>query len=171
MDALAGHPAIFFLIAGLVLLGTDICIIGLSPMMFVAAGALVTSGILYAIEWKGSIFSLAGWNPGFLEALAICAAASLLIAIVGRRPLQAFQNSNIQDASSSDLIGRELVTTQEISKTEGWVYWSGTQWQARLADSAEAGSAGPGVRMRVVEVKNLALILVPVSGTGEERQP
>jgi inner membrane protein len=54
-----------------------------------------------------------------------------------------------------------LVTTQDITKTEGSIYWSGTQWQARLAAGVEADRVGPGVRMRVVEVKNLALILSP----------
>ncbi|MCI0599797.1 MAG: NfeD family protein [Beijerinckiaceae bacterium] len=162
MDAIIDNPAALFLIAGLVLLGIDIFVIGLSPLMFVASGALVTSGLLYLAGWKSGLLYFTGWNPGLLEALAICAAVSLLIAIVGRRPLQAFQNSNIQEDSSSDLIGRELVTTQDITKTDGWVYWSGTQWQARLADSVDVERVGPGIRMQVVEVRNLALILVPV---------
>jgi inner membrane protein len=55
-----------------------------------------------------------------------------------------------------------VVTTQDVTKTEGWISWSGTQWQARLADSVQAERVGPGVRMQVVAVKNLALILQPV---------
>jgi hypothetical protein len=43
------------------------------------------------------------------------------------------------------------------------VDWSGTQWQARLADSVQVERVGPGVRMQVVQVKNLALIFVPVA--------
>jgi inner membrane protein len=163
MDAIIDSPAILFFIAGLVLLGVDIFIVGVSPLMFVAAGALVTSLILYVTGWKSGILYLAGWKPGPLEALAICAVVSLLIAVAGKRPLQAFQNSNVQEDTSSDLIGRELVTTGEVTKTGGWVYWSGTQWQARLADSVEIERIGPGVRMQVVQVKNLALILRPIA--------
>jgi membrane protein implicated in regulation of membrane protease activity len=167
MEGIFGQPALLFLIAGLLLLGFDIFVLGLSPLLFVAAGALATGGVLYAASWKGGILSVTGWNPGFLEALALCAVISLVFAIFGRRPLQKFQNANIREDKSSDLIGREVVTTQEVTKTEGFVYWSGTQWQARLAGTVKADRVGPGVRMRVVEVKNLALILRPAVGTGE----
>lgn len=162
MDTIASNPALVFLIGGLVLLGIDIFVVGLSPLMFVAAGALVTSGILYVATWKIGILSLSGWSPTLLEGLAICAVVSVILALVGRRPLQAFQNADIQDDTSSDLIGRELVTTEPVTKTEGWISWSGTQWQARLADDVDVEQVGPGMRMRVVQVKNLALVLRPI---------
>ncbi|HMF06098.1 MAG TPA: NfeD family protein [Methylocella sp.] len=162
MDGIVDNPAIFFLVAGLILLGIDIFVIGLSPLMFVAAGAVTTGALLFLTGWKSGVLYLAGWQPGFLGALAICAAISLALAITGKRPLQKFQNANIREDQSSDLIGRELVTTQEVTKTDGWVFWSGTQWQARLEASARTDHVGPGVRMQVVEVKNLALILHPL---------
>jgi membrane protein implicated in regulation of membrane protease activity len=171
MEGIFDHPALLFLIAGLLLLGFDIFVLGLSPLLFVAAGALATGGILYVASWKSGILSLAGWSPGFLEALALCAVLSLIFAIFGRGPLRKFQNANIQEDQSSDLIGREVITTHEVSKTEGFVYWSGTQWQARLAGSVEADHVGPGVRMRVVEVKNLALILRPADEECLKREP
>jgi membrane protein implicated in regulation of membrane protease activity len=171
MAGILDHPALLFLIAGLLLLGFDIFVLGLSPLLFVAAGALATGGILYVASRKSGILSLAGWSAGFLEALALCAVLSLVFAIFGRRPLQKFQNANIQDDQSSDLIGREVITTQDVTKTEGFIYWSGTQWQARLADSVKADRAGPGVRMQVVEVKNLALILRPADEECLKREP
>jgi membrane protein implicated in regulation of membrane protease activity len=154
-------PALLFLIAGLLLLGVDIFVLGLSPLLFAAAGALATGGILYGAAWKGGILSLAGWNPGFLEALALCAMLSLVFAIFGRGPLQKFQNANVREDQSSDLIGREVITTQGLTKTEGFIYWSGTQWQARLAADVDTDHVSKGVRMKVVEVKDLALILRP----------
>jgi inner membrane protein len=162
MEGIFDQPALLFLIAGLLLLGFDIFVLGLSPLLFVAAGALATGGILYAASWKSGVLFLAGWNPGFLEALALCAAISLVFAIFGRGPLQKFQNANIREDNCSDLIGREVVTTQEVTKTEGFIYWSGTQWQARLAANVDADCVRKGVRMKVVAVKNLALILRPV---------
>lgn len=167
MEGIVDHPAPLFLIAGLLLFGMDILVFGVSPLLFVAAGALATGGILYAASWKGGFLSLAGWNPGFVEALALCAVISLAFAIFGRRPLQKFQNANIREDYCSDLIGREVVTTQEVTKTEGFVYWSGTPWQARLAANVDADHVGKGVRMKVVEVKDLALILRPADGRGE----
>jgi membrane protein implicated in regulation of membrane protease activity len=161
MDGIVDNPAILFLVAGLIVFGIDVFVVGVSPLIFVAAGALATGITLYLASWKSGILYLTGWHPGFLEALALCAALSLALAVAGKRPLQRFQNANIREDQSSDLIGRELVTTQDITKTEGSVYWSGTQWQARLAASVEADRVGPGVRMRVVDVKNLALILRP----------
>jgi inner membrane protein len=170
MEGIFLHPALLFLIAGLLLLGVDIFVLGVSPLLFVAAGALATGGILYAAAWKGGVLSLAGWNPGFPEALALCAAISLVLAIFGRGPLQKFQNANIREDNCSDLIGRELVTTQEVTKTEGFIYWSGTQWQARLAGSVKADRVGPGVRMQVMEVKDLALILRPAGEKFPKRE-
>lgn len=153
MEEIFANPVILYLIVGLILLGADIFIIGLSPLMFVAVGALLTSGILYVV----------GWKPGPVQALALCGVISLLIAIIGRQPLQSFQNSNIREDNSSDLIGHELITTQEVTKTGGWVEWCGTHWQARLAEDAEVDKIGPGVRTQVVQVIDLALILRPIS--------
>ena len=162
MEEILANPAILYLIVGFILLGTDI-FIGLSPLMFVAVGALLTSGILYVGGWRSGILYIVGWKPGPVQALALCGVISLLIAIIGQRPLQRFQNSDIREDNSSDLIGHELVTTQEVTKTSGEVEWCGTHWQARLAGDAEVDKIGPNVRTRVVQVIDLALILRPVS--------
>jgi membrane protein implicated in regulation of membrane protease activity len=86
-----------------------------------------------------------------------------LIAIVGRKPLQRFQNADIEEDKSSDLIGREVTTTQEVTKTHGVIFWSGVEWQARLAQDSPVESLAPGARARVVAVENLALVLTPIS--------
>ncbi|MGJ0509556.1 MAG: NfeD family protein [Methylocystis sp.] len=142
-------PANLSLIAGLALLGFDIVAFGLSPVMFVAVGALVTSAALY----------LTGARPGLLETAAIAAAASVAVALVGRSPLQRFQSAGVQEDTSSDLIGRELVTTHEVTKARGRVHWSGLDWEARLAPDASVDSLAPGARARVARVENLVLVL------------
>lgn len=146
-------PANVSLIVGLALLGLDIVVIGLSPAMFVAVGALVTSALLYA----------SGWRPAPVETLALIAGASLLVALIGWRPLRRFQNADIEEDKSSDLIGRELIATHEVTKTHGTVFWSGVEWQARLAEDVGVDSLAPGKRARVVRVENLALVLEPIS--------
>ncbi|MEK4033246.1 NfeD family protein [Methylocystis sp. IM3] len=140
------------LIAGLVLLGVDIVVIGLSPVMFLAIGALATSAALYAT----------GLRPGLLETAAIAAGLSLLLALFGRKALQRFQTADVQEDQSSDLIGRELVATHEVTKTTGRVHWSGLDWEARLAPDAPIERLEPGARARVTRVENLALVLTPV---------
>ena len=91
----------------------------------------------------------------------MAALVSLLVAVFGMRPLQRFQNEDVQEDETSDLIGRELVTTHEVTKTSGVVQWSGVEWQARLAPDAPIEKVEPGVRMTVAKVVNLALVLRP----------
>ncbi len=146
-------PANLSLIAGLALLGLDIVVIGLSPVMFVAVGALLTSALLYAT----------GWRPALVETAAIVAGVSFFIAFLGKKPLQRFQSADVEEDQSSDLIGRELTTTHEVTKQSGVVFWSGVEWQARLAQDAAVESLARGVKARVVRVENLALVLEPIA--------
>lgn len=151
MDAFLFDPATLSLVVGLALLGFDIIVIGLSPVMFVALGALATSAALF----------VSGWRPGLLETAALAAALSVAIALLGKRPLERFQNADVQDDQSSDLIGRELTTTHEVTKQGGRLRWSGLDWDARLAADASVDSLGPGARARVMRVENLTLVLAP----------
>jgi len=152
------EPAFFYdpanasLVAGLILLGFDIVIIGVSPLMFVALGALVTSGALYAT----------GQRPSLMATAAIVAALSLVFAFLGKKPLERFQASGVEEDRSSDLIGRELTTTHEVTKSQGRVHFSGLEWQARLAGDAGVEALAPGARARVTRVENLTLVLAPV---------
>jgi membrane protein implicated in regulation of membrane protease activity len=122
-------------------------------VMFVALGALATSALLYAT----------GWRPTLIETAALAAGAGLAIAFLGRKPLQRFQNADVEEDQSSDLIGRELTTTHEVTRTHGVVHWSGVEWQARLAKNATVERLAPGVKARVARVENLALVLEPVA--------
>ncbi|WP_363350055.1 NfeD family protein [Methylocystis echinoides] len=151
--SLLADPATLSLIAGLALLAFDILVVGLSPIMFVAVGALVTSATLFAT----------GARPGLLETAAIASVLSLLIALLGRKPLQRFQAADVQEDQSSDLIGRDLVTTHEVTKATGRVHWSGLDWEARLSADAAVDRLMPGVRARVVRVDNLVLVLAPIA--------
>ncbi|HXW71237.1 MAG TPA: NfeD family protein [Methylocella sp.] len=163
MDALISDSAQLYLVAGLLLLGIDIFIVGLSPLMFVAAGALATSALLYISGWKGGILHLIGWDLSLVASLAVWALLSLLFALLGRRPLQAFQNAQVCEDESSDLIGREVMTTHEVTKTGGFIDWSGTRWRARLAENAGIERIGPGARVQIIAIKDLALILKPLA--------
>lgn len=144
-------PATISLVAGLVLLALDIVVIGTSPLMFVAIGALLASGGLY----------VTGARPSLLETAAIAAGLSLLVAVFGRKPLQRFQNADVEEDRSSDLIGRELTTTHDVTKEGGRVRWSGLDWEARLSRDAPVDRLAPGARARVAGIENLTLVLEP----------
>jgi membrane protein implicated in regulation of membrane protease activity len=145
-------PANLALVVGLALLALDIAVIGLSPLMFFAIGALAASALLY----------LTGFRPSLIETAALAAALSLAIALVGKKPLQRFQNADVEEDRSSDLIGRELTTTHEVTKSGGLVHWSGVDWRARLAADAAAESLAPGARAKVTAIESLTLVLSPV---------
>ncbi|ATQ67989.1 hypothetical protein Ms3S1_17630 [Methylosinus sp. 3S-1] len=144
-------PANLALVVGLALLALDIAVIGLSPLMFFAIGALAASALLY----------LTGLRPSLIETAALAAALSLAIALIGKKPLQRFQNADVEEDRSSDLIGRELTTTHEVTKTGGKVHWSGVDWRARLAPDAVADSLAPGARAKVTAIESLTLVLTP----------
>ncbi|BBU61695.1 hypothetical protein MSC49_16300 [Methylosinus sp. C49] len=153
-------PATLALVVGLALLGLDIAVIGLSPLMFFAIGALATSALLF----------LTGFRPSLLETAALAATLSLAIALLGRKPLQRFQNADVQEDTSSDLIGRELTTTHEVTKSSGVVYWSGVEWRARLAAESRADRLVPGARARVTAIDNLELVLTPAAPEREQSE-
>ncbi len=145
-------PANASLVAGLILLGVDIVVIGVSPLMFAALAALLTSGALYAT----------GQRPSLVATAAIVAGLSLVLAFLGKQPLERFQASDVKEDQSSDLIGRELTTTHEVTKAQGRVHFSGLEWEARLAPGAAIDALAPGARARVTRVDNLVLVLVPI---------
>jgi membrane protein implicated in regulation of membrane protease activity len=149
---LFADPANLTLVVGLALLALDIAVIGLSPLMFFALGALATSVLLY----------LTGFRPSAIETVALAAALSLAIALVGRKPLQRFQNADVEEDRSSDLIGRELTTTHEVTKSGGTVHWSGVDWRARLSAETAVERLAPGARAKVTAIDNLVLVLTPI---------
>jgi hypothetical protein len=105
---------------------------------------------------------LTGVRPTLVETAAIVALVSLGVALLGKGPLQRFQNADVAEDQSSDLIGRELTATHEVTKRDGRVHWSGVEWQARLAADAPVETLAPGARARVTRVENLVLVLTPL---------
>lgn len=152
MAELIEDQAMLFLLGGLVLIAIDIFAVGVSPLMFIAAGALLTSALIHL-----------GWvDTGLLEALLICGLLSLVSAGIGWYPLGRFQQTVPRQAIGSDLVGRELDTTASVTKRAGTIRWSGTEWQARLVANADQDSVPPGTRVMITAVEGVTLILSPV---------
>jgi len=145
-----------FLLAGLVLIAIDIFAIGVSPLMFVAAGALLTSAVLY----------LGLVETDLLEALLLCGLMSIVAAVLGWYPLGRFQQTVPRQAVGSDLVGRELETTASVTRRGGTIRWSGTDWQARLAPGSGRDSVPPGTPVTITAVEGVTLIVSPIDAGG-----
>jgi membrane protein implicated in regulation of membrane protease activity len=144
--------ATLFLIAGLVLIAIDLFVVGVSPLMFIACGALLTSGVLYV-----------GWlDPDLLGALLLCVVLSFVTALLGWYPLRRLEGTVNPGPVGSDLVGRELETTGEVDRKAGTIRWSGTEWRARLDASAGVAAVPAGTAVRITAVDGVTLIVLPV---------
>jgi membrane protein implicated in regulation of membrane protease activity len=151
VDALLGDHPTLFLIVGLILIAVDLFVVGISPLMFLALGALLTSAILWA-----------GWvEGGLLRAVLLAALMSVLAAALGWYPLRWLQQRMVREPVGSDLVGRRLDTTAPVDRQGGTIRWSGTVWQARLDPTAVPEALPAGVPVRITGVDGVTLMLVP----------
>lgn len=151
MTTLLGDQATLFLIVGLILIAVDMLVVGLSPLMFIAAGALLTSALIH----------VASLDLDLLEALLLAAGLAVAAALLGWYPLRRLQRSMASPPVGSDLVGRELETTAKVDKSAGTIRWSGTEWRARLDATAPMPSVPPGTRVRITAVDGVTLVLAP----------
>ncbi len=138
---------LLFAIAGVCLV-LELSVLGMSgPLLFLALGCLLTGSLV-------SLGVIAGWE---IEVLSVGILAALSAALLWK-PLKKFQNSGVGRDTSSDMIGKILPVTQEITRDQGAVSYSGIDWQARL-DPAYTESVSQGGRACVVAVDGSLLLV------------
>lgn len=142
-------PFLFFLTLGVVLLAIELVVFQLSTfwLFFVGIGALLAA----AWAWLSPDASLSVLLTVFV--LASAATAALLL-----KPLRQWQGkaTGIED---NNAIGQQVRVVQQISSdAPGTVSWSGSEWQAELADG-QVGALAPGSLATVVEVAGIRLIV------------
>lgn len=151
MTELLQDHATLFLVLGLMLLAVDLFVVGISPLMFIAVGTLLTSAVLWA-----------GWiEGGLLQAVLTAALMSVVVAMAGWYPLRWLQGRTAATPVGSDLVGRQLDTTAPVDRKGGTIRWSGTDWRARLDPASPAESLPPGKSVRITAVDGVTLVLVP----------
>lgn len=140
---------LLYAIAGICLV-LELSVLGMSgPLLFLALGCLLTG-------FTVSLGMVSGWE---MEVLSVGILAALS-AIVLWKPLKKFQNAGVGRDTSSDMIGKVLPVTQEITRDQGLVSYSGIDWQARLdPDCTETVSIGR--RACVVAVDGSLLLVKP----------
>lgn len=151
MEELLQDRATLFLVAGLILIAIDLFVVGISPLMFIAIGTLLTSAVLWT-----------GWlDGGLLQALLVAAVMSVIVAAVGWYPLRWVQGRTSSDPVGSDLAGRRLDTTAPVDRKGGTIRWSGTEWRARLDPGSPHDSVPAGRSVRITGIDGVTLILIP----------
>ena len=144
------HDQFFYLLAGLSFI-VELTVLGLGgPLLFFAIASFIT-GILVSIgllsSWEAEIFTL-----GILTAA---------IAVLLWKPLKNFQNSGGGADTSSDMIGRAVPTSSEITATEGSIRYSGINWNSRLSEDAGVESIAEGEQCVIASVDGNVMLVKP----------
>ena len=84
---------------------------------------------------------------------------TVLLALLLWRPLKKFQNSGGGADTSSDMIGRVVNVSKDITEEEGAIRYSGIDWQARLDASANEAFIAEGEQCIIASVNgNIMLV-------------
>jgi len=119
------HDQAFYVIAGISFI-VELTLLGLSgPLLFFASASFLT-GILI------SLGIISGWETEVF----VLSVLTLLIAMVLWKPLKKFQNSGGGADTSSDMIGRQVAASDEITSISGRIRYSGIDWTSRLDSDA-----------------------------------
>jgi inner membrane protein len=141
------HDHFLYAVAGLCLL-LELSVLGMSgPLLFIALSCVAT-GILVSLTLVTS------WQMELLTVGVLTVFSALAL----WRPLKNFQNSGGGPDLSSDMIGKHLPVTHEITQEQGRVAYSGIEWQARLEENT-ANPIATGQRAEVVGVDGSILLV------------
>jgi len=124
IEYIAGHHAeVFYFIAGISLI-VELTITGLSgPLLFVAFASLLTG---LSID----LGLISGWETEIF----VLGVLSAVITLVLWKPFKNFQNDSDGSDSSSDMIGKQVPVSAEITAASGSIRYSGINWNSRLVE-------------------------------------
>ena len=144
----ANHDRFFYVLAGTSFI-LELSLLGLSgPLLFFAIASLVTALLI-------SVGLISGWEAEIL----VVGVLTVLIASLLWRPLKKFQNSGGGADTSSDMIGRVVTVSKDITAEEGAIRYSGIDWQARLGASANEAFIAEGEQCIIGSVNgNIMLV-------------
>lgn len=152
------HDHLLYLIAAISFV-IELSVMGLSgPLLFFAIACLVT----------GILVSLGVVNTIEVEVLSVGVFTAIIAGLLWK-PLQLFQNSGGGKDTSSDMIGLEVLVSEDITQTSGFIRYSGINWTARIASSAPTTLISSGVFCRIVAVDGNMMLVEPVVKEGAGR--
>ncbi len=143
------NPFWLFLVAGVSLLAVEMLVFQFSTfwLFFIGLGALVAA----AFAWVAA-------DASFLVTTLVFVVASVIITAVLFAPLRRWQKQP-SGISGNNAVGQKVVVKGSISKdSPGVVAWSGSDWQAELAEGQQDDIA-IGATAQVVRVEGIRLIV------------
>ena len=140
--------------------GIGLLLLGIAMMVgeaFAPSGALAVGGVIaFAV---GSLFLFSGDVPGFEVSWAVVAATTLASVVFFAIALAAVLRAHRRKAATGDtaLIG-SAGEVMQWNGNDGIVQVRGERWQA-----TSAASLSPGARVRVLDRRDLTLVIAPES--------
>ena len=148
------HDHFFYLVAGISFI-VELTLLGLGgPLLFFAIASFVT-GVLI------NIGVLSGWEMEIFALGVLTAVTTLLL----WKPLKKFQNSGGGADTSSDMIGREVPASSEITSSKGTIRYSGIDWNSRLDDDAGVESIADGEQCIISSVDGNVMLVIPATNS------
>lgn len=145
------HAQLLYLIAGISFI-LELTVLGLSgPLLFFAIASVFTGILIHlniVTSWEYEVLSL-----GILTAI---------IATLLWKPMKQFQNSGSGTDTSSDMIGKRVPSSSEITHVNGHVRFSGIDWNARLTDDCEEQSVETDTPCIIVSVEGNVMVVKPL---------
>jgi len=146
------HDHFFYVVAGVSFI-VELTILGLGgPLLFFAIASFIT-GVLI------NLGVLSGWEMEIFALGVLTALTTLLL----WKPLKNFQNSGDGTDTSSDMIGKEVPASSEITASGGTIRYSGINWSSRLDSNAGIESMFKGEQCIIVSVDGNIMVVKPAT--------
>lgn len=145
------NAQLFYLIAAISFI-LELGVLGMTgPLLFFAIASVVTGLLIHLnllSSWEGQVLCV-----GVLTAL---------ITLFAWKPLKRFQNSGGGADTSSDMIGKKVPSSSEITHEKGTIRFSGIDWSARLANDCEEPSVKNNTSCIIVGVEGNVMLVKPL---------
>lgn len=146
------HDHFFYLLAGICFV-VELAVLGLGgPLLFFAMASFLT-GLLI------SIGLISGWE---IE-IFVLGVSTAVIALALWKPFKRFQNSGGGPDTSSDMIGRQVLTSSEITAVDGSIRYSGIDWTSRLSEDASVECIAEGEQCVIDAVDGNVMLVKPLA--------
>lgn len=146
------HQAhLFYLIAGISFI-IELTVLGMSgPLLFIAIASVIT-GVLIQF--------------GFLETLEgqflTLGLLTAIVALVLWKPMKRFQNTSDGMDNSSDMIGKKVPASCDITPEQGKIRYSGIDWNAKLISNSHIDVIPAKSFCVICQVEGNVMIVKPV---------
>jgi len=142
MDYLLSHLPEILIVLGLIMLATEILVLGFSTfvLFFIGIGTIIT----------GLLMLLGMLSETMLSALLAIAIISSIVAVISWKPLKRMQNNVALNQANNDMIGHQFTLSEDLALGKTITHrYSGINWQVKAKQPLTAGTEVSIVKMEV----------------------